>query len=94
MFCIFRISRPASVTSLSASDDSGELNSGHSSPEPLSHPVVPQDVSQPIFLQYFCLATHEVYKEMQNKRVERKRRSTANPQFLYGNRGWDFTAVS
>lgn len=80
------------MTSISGSEESGEA-SGHSSPEPAAHPLAPQDVTQTQFLQYFCLATHDVYKEMQNKRVERKRRSTANPQFLYGTRGWDFTSV-
>lgn len=89
-----RITRSISVTSVSGSDDSGEILSGHSSPEPAINPVNPHDISQIQFLHYFGLATHEVYKEMQNRRVERKRRSTANPQFLYGSRGWDFTVVS
>lgn len=31
------------------------------------------------------LVTREVLAELQNKRSERKRRSTANPHFLYGN---------
>lgn len=31
------------------------------------------------------LVTREVLTELQNRRTERKRRSTANPQFLYGN---------
>ncbi|KAG5886977.1 hypothetical protein JTB14_006619 [Gonioctena quinquepunctata] len=80
--------RSASATSFS--DDSNEILSAHSSPEYHAHPVEPQDISQSEFLNYFCLGTHEMYKEMQNRRVERKRRSTANPQFLYGNKGWDF----
>lgn len=79
---------------MSGSDDSGEPLSGHSSPEPSVYPVNPYDISQAQFLQYFGLVTHEVFKEMQNKRVERKRRSTANPHFLYGSRSWDFTVVS
>ncbi|CAG9854222.1 unnamed protein product [Phyllotreta striolata] len=80
--------RSASATSFS--DDSTENLSAHSSPEhPAVNPIDPQDISQLEFLNYFCLATHEAYKEMQNKRAERKRRSTANPHFLYGNKGWD-----
>lgn len=39
---------------------------------------------------YLRLVTHEVFGEMQRKRAERRRRSTANPHFVYGNRGWDF----
>ncbi|CAG9820141.1 unnamed protein product [Phaedon cochleariae] len=81
--------RSGSATSYS--DDSTDNVSLHSSPE--HHhacPVDPRDVPQTDFLNYFCLATHDQYKEMQNKRAERKRRSTANPQFLYGNKGWDF----
>lgn len=80
-------------------------SSTHSSPEPLvlyggtieeeaeaegKRPLLPQDIGQVEFLQYLHLATHEVFKEMQSKRVERKRRSTANPQFLY-TRGWDIS---
>ncbi|XP_018565176.1 PHD finger protein 21A-like isoform X2 [Anoplophora glabripennis] len=82
------ITRSASATSFS--DESIENVSLHSSPEHHQNPVEPHDVSQSEFLTYFSLATHEVYKEMQNKRAERKRRSTANPHFLYGNKGWDF----
>ncbi|XP_072377008.1 PHD finger protein 21A-like isoform X1 [Diabrotica undecimpunctata] len=81
--------RSASATSFS--DDSLEHLSPHSSPEHGAlNPVEPQDITQIEFLNYFSLATHEAYKEMQNKRAERKRRSTANPHFLYGNKGWDF----
>lgn len=88
MFC--RVIRSSSVTSFS--DDSIESPPLNLSPEPQNNPLDPHDVSQADFLNYFCLATHDVYKEMQNKRVERKRRSTANPHFLYGNKGWDFIA--
>ncbi|KAK9870302.1 hypothetical protein WA026_006388 [Henosepilachna vigintioctopunctata] len=73
----------------SFSEESNEESSGYSSPDRCL-PINPHDVSQSKFLSYFGLATHETYKEMQNKRVERKRRSTANPHFLYGNKGWDF----
>lgn len=77
------------------SDESGEHLSDNPSPErTLLNPIDPQDVSQSEFLNYFSLATHEVYKEMQNKRAERKRRSTANPHFLYGNKEWGFFTQS
>lgn len=87
-FFFSAITRSASATSFS--DESLENVSLHSSPEHHHNPVEPHDISQSEFLTYFSLATHEVYKEMQNKRAERKRRSTANPHFLYGNKGWDF----
>ncbi|CAH0561292.1 unnamed protein product [Brassicogethes aeneus] len=81
------ITRSASATSVS--DDSNDHFTIDLSPEKVL-PLNPQDVTQAEFLNYFMLSTHEVYKEMQNKRAERKRRSTANPHFLYGSRGWDF----
>ncbi|RZB40086.1 PHD domain containing protein, partial [Asbolus verrucosus] len=85
------VSRPTSVSVSSISDDSVEAASIHSSPEQhIFNPVDPHDITQSEFLNNFGLVTHDVYKEMQNKRVERKRRSTANPHFLYGNKGWDF----
>ncbi|XP_030767786.1 PHD finger protein 21A [Sitophilus oryzae] len=72
----------------SFSDDSDQRKSPQFGSE--IRPVDPHELSQSSFLGYFRLATHEVYREMQKKRAERKRRSTANPQFLYGNKGWDF----
>ncbi|KAI4462607.1 phd finger protein [Holotrichia oblita] len=84
------ITRSTSATSFSASDES-QSSSSPSTPEPVVNPINPYDISQCEFLNYFGLATHDVYKEMQNRRAERKRRSTANPQFLY-TRGWDLTS--
>ncbi|XP_066147039.1 PHD finger protein 21A-like [Euwallacea fornicatus] len=47
-------------------------------------PTKPHDLVQGAFLANFGLVTYEVYGELINrKRAERKRRSTANPQFLY-----------
>lgn len=84
-----------STSANSLSDESGEQVSDYTSPDNnLLNPLKPQDVSQAEFLSYFSLATHEVYKEMQNKRAERKRRSTANPHFLYGNKEWGFFTQS
>ncbi|XP_060530134.1 PHD finger protein 21A-like isoform X2 [Cylas formicarius] len=82
------VTRSSSANSIS--DESEGKQSIHSSPEHQLNPVRPHDISQAKFLNYFSLATHEVFREMQNKRAERKRRSTANPHFLYGNKGWDF----
>ncbi|KAK0095652.1 hypothetical protein PV326_007773 [Microctonus aethiopoides] len=42
---------------------------------------------QVIFLGNLALITASKFSELQNKRAERKRRSTANPQFVYSN--WD-----
>lgn len=89
----YSVVRSTSTNSLS--DESGEHLSDNPSPERvLLNPIEPQDVSQSEFLSYFSLATHDVYKEMQNKRAERKRRSTANPHFLYGNKEWGFFTQS
>lgn len=82
------IPRSRSSPSNSLSDDSENRKTPPGSPE--HRPVDPHDVSQSTFLGYFRLASHEVYGEMQRKRAERKRRSTANPHFLYGSKGWDF----
>lgn len=79
-------SLPPPSFSEESNDGSG---SNQSSPEHQPNPTEPQDLSQLDFLAYFSLATHENYREMQNRRVERKRRSTANPHFLYGGKGWD-----
>lgn len=81
--------RSASVSSASTSEDSLDVPSSPPSPAP---PLLPHELSQVEFLGRMGLCTPEVFKELQNKRVERKRRSTANPQFLYGNR-WDQTTV-
>ncbi|XP_018326931.1 PHD finger protein 21A [Agrilus planipennis] len=82
--------RPVSAASFSGSDDSSELPVYRSlSPEVVFNPLKPQDLGQNKFLHYYGLCTHEIYKELVNKRAERKRRSTANPQFLYGGKGWD-----
>lgn len=87
--------RKQNIDSKSASTSHSDESVGNVSPNlspehyPLN-PIEPSDMTQVKFLNYFSLTTHEMSKEMQNKRAERKRRSTANPQFLYGNKGWDF----
>ncbi|KAL1509873.1 hypothetical protein ABEB36_004544 [Hypothenemus hampei] len=80
--------RTRTSPSNSLSDESEQRQSSPIYQE--DNPVVPQDLAQPDFLAYFRLTTHEIFVEMQKKRAERKRRSTANPQFLYGNKGWDW----
>ncbi|KAF2883171.1 hypothetical protein ILUMI_23007 [Ignelater luminosus] len=87
---IINRSRKQNIISRCASDESLDIPSGSTSPEPPFNPVKLDDLSQSQFLKYFGLVTHDVHDEMQKKRVERKRRSTANPQFFYGSRGWDY----
>lgn len=86
----FRISRFAPVTAPVISDDSLDTPSASTSPEPPQNANTIDDLSQVQYLKFFGLVTHAIHDEMQKKRVERKRRSTANPQFFYGNRGWDY----
>lgn len=83
------MSRSTSLSPLSPpSDESQDIPvSEPKTPESLEYPD-PASLDSPTqseFLGFFGLCTHEVFKELQNKRVERKRRSTANPHFLYGN---------
>ncbi|XP_012264727.2 mucin-17-like isoform X1 [Athalia rosae] len=44
-----------------------------------------QEFEQTNFLGSLGLITSDTHTELQNKRAERKRRSTANPQFIYSN---------
>ncbi|XP_022906104.1 PHD finger protein 21A [Onthophagus taurus] len=84
------VTKATSGTSVSASDES-ECSFGPLTPEqPVNNPTSPHHMQKERFLGSFGLGTHEACRLLQNKRVERKRRSTANPQFLY-HRGWDFS---
>lgn len=47
-------------------------------------PVDPEQRKKLQFMTALSLVTREVLTELQNRRTERKRRSTANPQFYYG----------
>lgn len=49
--------------------------------------VVNPDLLKVDFMAALGLITHETLSELQSRRSERKRRTTANPQFSYGN--WD-----
>ncbi|XP_049825967.1 PHD finger protein 21A isoform X2 [Aethina tumida] len=83
-----------SATNDDASEDSVDNASIESSTmDREKRPLSPHDMSQTEFLSYFNLCTHDVYREMQSRRVERKRRSTANPHFLYGGRGYEYTST-
>lgn len=48
-------------------------------------PEIEGDDDKLNFLNNLGLITGSKYIELQNKRAERKRRSTANPQFVYSN---------
>ncbi|ERL83284.1 hypothetical protein D910_00098, partial [Dendroctonus ponderosae] len=50
------------------------------------NPTRPEHLSHITFLEYFRLATNDVYAEMLKKKSGRKRRSTANRQFVYSKR--------
>lgn len=50
----------------------------------LNLPADPETRKKLQFMTALSLVTREVLAELQNKRTERKRRSTANPHFLYG----------
>ncbi|XP_066992894.1 PHD finger protein 21A isoform X2 [Anabrus simplex] len=74
------LSRPASVNSSTSSDDSQGLQ------ETIPDSRMADKVE---FLSAVGLVTREALSELQNRRVERKRRSTANhSQFIYGS-SWD-----
>ncbi|XP_071452825.1 PHD finger protein 21A-like isoform X2 [Hetaerina americana] len=55
-----------------------------------AHPSDDHDIDSKLkFFAALGLVTRETCSEMQSRRGERKRRSTANPQFVYGN--WDLS---
>ncbi|XP_044748930.1 PHD finger protein 21A-like isoform X2 [Coccinella septempunctata] len=68
----------------SCSDESNEDSANSPTPK-FVHADTPELLAQIEFLKLFSLTTLENFKEMQNKRVERKRRTTANPNFIYEN---------
>ena len=69
---------PSSASvSASASDESQDAS--------IHLPADPELRKKLQFMTALSLVTREVLTELQNRRTERKRRSTANPQFLYGN---------
>ncbi|XP_049807652.1 uncharacterized protein LOC126251337 isoform X2 [Schistocerca nitens] len=73
-------SSPSSSPSSSSSDDEREIQ------EALAAEISQEKIA---FLQAVGLITREILSDLQNRRVERKRRSTANhTQFVYGSH-WD-----
>ncbi|XP_046995359.1 PHD finger protein 21A-like isoform X1 [Schistocerca americana] len=73
-------SSPSSSPSSSSSDDEREIQ------ESLAAEISQEKIA---FLQAVGLITREILSDLQNRRVERKRRSTANhTQFVYGSH-WD-----
>lgn len=60
--------------------------------DPLMQTECKSDGLQVNFLGNLGLITAIKFSELQNRRVERKRRSTADPQFDYSN--WDIPSVN
>ncbi|XP_014606321.1 PREDICTED: PH domain-containing protein DDB_G0287875-like isoform X2 [Polistes canadensis] len=83
--------RSSSVETISGGEDdvievSMDENSNETQEETLDEKDLKSDVNEKItFLSNLNLITNARCSELQNKRVERKRRSTANPQFVYSN---------
>lgn len=79
--------RPSSVETISGEDDVIEVSMDENSNEK-SEKEEPQErklesTEKINFLNALGLITTKMCAELQNKRAERKRRSTANPQFVY-----------
>ncbi|XP_015593393.1 mucin-5AC isoform X4 [Cephus cinctus] len=80
--------RPYSVETISGEDEVIEVSldeNSHEKPEedPVEKKI--ESMEQTTFLGNLGLITIDRFTELQNKRAERKRRSTANPQFVYSN---------
>ncbi|KAG7198632.1 hypothetical protein KM043_005991 [Ampulex compressa] len=78
--------RPNSVETISGEDDVIEVSMDENSNEKQEEPEKECKIDSPEklnFLSALGLITTVRYAELQNKRAERKRRSTANPQFVY-----------
>ncbi|KZC07464.1 PHD finger protein 21A, partial [Dufourea novaeangliae] len=83
-----RKERPSSVETISGEDDVIEVSMDENSNEKSEkeEPVkeCKQELTEKInFLSALGLITTSTCAELQNRRAERKRRSTANPQFVY-----------
>ncbi|XP_033302150.1 uncharacterized protein LOC117206700 [Bombus bifarius] len=79
--------RPSSVETISGEDDVIEVsmdeNSNEKSEKEESEERKLESTEKINFLNALGLITTKMCAELQNKRAERKRRSTANPQFVY-----------
>nr|XP_031846342.1 uncharacterized protein LOC116432947 [Nomia melanderi] len=83
-----RKERPSSVETISGEDDVIEVsmdeNSNEKSEKEESEKECKVELTEKInFLSALGLITTSTCAELQNRRAERKRRSTANPQFVY-----------
>ncbi|XP_012278271.1 uncharacterized protein LOC105698532 isoform X2 [Orussus abietinus] len=82
----FRSDRSYSVETVSCEDDVIEVSMDENSSEKREDDVEedkPGSYEQLTFLGMLGLVTTARHNELQSKRAERKRRSTANPQFVY-----------
>ncbi|KAK1131368.1 hypothetical protein K0M31_017653 [Melipona bicolor] len=81
--------RPSSVETISGEDDVIEVsmdeNSNEKSEKEEPEACKVESTEKVDFLNNLGLITTKTCAELQNKRAERKRRSTANPQFVYSN---------
>ena len=81
--------RPSSVETISGEDDVIEVsmdeNSNEKSEKEEPEACKVESTEKINFLNNLGLITTKTCAELQNKRAERKRRSTANPQFVYSN---------
>ncbi|XP_077264853.1 uncharacterized protein LOC143898926 isoform X2 [Temnothorax americanus] len=78
--------RPSSVETVSGEDDVVEVSLDENSDDKQEEVQKEHDIESPEKYNYLnCLGliTKSKCMELQNRRVERKRRSTANPQFVY-----------
>ncbi|KAL6259230.1 hypothetical protein P5V15_009149 [Pogonomyrmex californicus] len=78
--------RPSSVETISGEDDVVEVSLDENSddkPEEVQKELNTESPEKHNYLNCLGLITKSKCMELQNKRVERKRRSTANPQFVY-----------
>lgn len=80
-----RRQRASPVESAKSPKSEEEPVAGPSSPEEPDPPALDQEG----FLRVFGLVTNDVFAEMQSRRKERKRRSTANPNYI-----WEAIGVS
>ncbi|XP_034249085.1 uncharacterized protein LOC117649971 [Thrips palmi] len=71
-----RTARVESIPTSSVSDESQDAF--------VNLPADPETRKKLQFMTALSLVTREVLTELKNRRTERKRRSTANPHFLYG----------
>lgn len=84
---LYRLPSPSSVETISGEDDvvavSMDENSDEKQEEEKQNEHKTESMEKEDFLDCLGLITQARCTELQNRRVERKRRSTANPHFIY-----------